>query len=141
MLNLTTAIPVIQQLYRNNPQIALAYLFGSYIDGFANPNSDLDLAILFKKELSLWEEMAIQAQLTEAIQFEKIDLINLNKAPLRMQFQIIASGQLIYENDPEATEDYLEQLLTRYHHQEIRYRQFYKDWDEGLKEDYIDGQS
>ena len=34
--------------------------------------------------------MTVQAQISEAVHFEKIDLININKAPLRMQFKIIA---------------------------------------------------
>ncbi|HBE78006.1 MAG TPA: hypothetical protein DDW65_09540 [Firmicutes bacterium] len=136
MLNISEISPLLQGFCQKEPHIAALYLFGSYNDGSAGQNSDLDLAVLFKEDVDLRAEMALQVQLSAVVGFEAIDLLNLNKAPLFMQFKALAGGRLIYEADPDLTSDFLEDILLRYHDQEYRYRMFFRDWDEGLKEDY-----
>ncbi len=141
MLNLKSILPLLVEYFQKKDNSLVAYLFGSYSDGTAHAKSDLDLAVLFKKDLDLWEEMAFQAQLSKLIRFEEIDLTNLNKAPLRMKYTIISTGQLIYEANSELTSDFLEKIFKQYHDREYHYREFFKEWDEGLKEDYLSGQS
>ena len=99
------------------------------------------MAIFFNEPADLRAEMALQVKLSEVTGFEAIDLLNLNKAPLYLQFKVITTGRLIYEVDPDLTSDFLENLFNRYHDRELRYKMFFKEWDEGLKEDYPDGQS
>jgi uncharacterized protein len=141
MLDLSRVLPLVKEFCQKDSNIQVLYLFGSYTDGTAHPKSDLDLAFLFKDDIGLWAEMALQAKLSETTGFEKIDTLNLNKAPLRMKFKALSTGRLIYEADPDRTTDFLEEVLLLYHDQEYRYKQFFKEWDEGLKEDYLDGQS
>ena len=141
MLNLKVILPMLTDFFHQNDYCWIAYLFGSYQDGTAHAKSDLDLAVLFKKDTDLWQEMAFQAEVSKLLHFEKIDLVNLSKTPLRMQFIIISTGQLIYEADDEVTSGFLERILHQYHDREYRYRAFFKDWDEGLKEDYCNGES
>ena len=62
-----------------------------------------------------------------------IDLLNLNKALLFTQFKAISSGCLIYEADSDMTSVFLENILQRYHDRGYRYRVFFQDWDEGLR--------
>ena len=99
------------------------------------------MAILFKDTISLYDELTYQSRLSELINFEQVDILNLNKAPIRLQFTVVSTGQLIYEADQLAVSDYLENLFCQYHDQAYRYYQFFKDWDEGLKEDYANDQS
>lgn len=136
MLDIQEVSALLKDFCINSPNIAAVYLFGSYSDGAANPKSDLDLAILFKEDIDLREELALQVQLSEAVRFEAIDLLNLNKAPLLMQFKVISSGCLIYEADSDMTSDFLEDIFQRYHDQEYRFRVFFQEWDEGLGENY-----
>ena len=51
-----------------------------------------------------------------------------------MQFKAISSGCPIYEADSDMTSVFLENILQRYHDQGYRYRVFFQDWDEGLRE-------
>ena len=136
MLELQSALSLLVEFFKRNNHCLAVYLFGSYADGTAHPKSDLDLAVLFNDELDLWREMALEAQLSQLLHFEEVDLVNLNKAPLRLQFTIIATGQLIYEANFDRTSDFLEKTLIRYHDREYHYKVFFKEWDEGLKEDY-----
>ncbi len=138
MFDLAETLSLIQDFCKKEPTILMAYLFGSYADGTAHRKSNLDLAFLFNEPGA---EMALQVKLSDVTGFEAIDLLNLNKAPLYLQFKVITSGRLIYESDPDLTSDFLENLFNRYHDREFRYKLFFKEWDEGLKEDYQDGQS
>lgn len=141
MLDVKVITPLLVDFFKNQESTLTVYLFGSYIDGTAHEKSDLDIGVLFKEDISLWQEMELAAGISHWLGFENIDLLNLNKASLRMQFMIISTGQLIYEINPDLTSDFLERTLIHYHDREYRYKAFFKDWDQGLKEDYIDGQS
>ncbi|HHZ20766.1 MAG TPA: nucleotidyltransferase domain-containing protein [Firmicutes bacterium] len=141
MLNLAEIIPKLKDFFSKDEKVLAVYVFGSTIEGYAHPGSDLDLAILFKDTISLYDELTYQSRLSELINFEQVDILNLNKAPIRLQFTVVSTGQLIYEADQLAVSDYLENLFCQYHDQAYRYYQFFKDWDEGLKEDYANDQS
>jgi Predicted nucleotidyltransferases len=119
MLAIPEILPLLQDFCKKDSRIAAVYLFGSYHDGSADQNSDLDLAVLFKADIDLRAEMALRVGLSAVIGFENIDLLDLNKAPLMMQFKLISNGRLVYEADPELTSDFLENVLLRYHDQEV----------------------
>ena len=123
-------------VFRNNTKINTAYLCGSYANGAATEQSDIDFAIVPSKPLSLMEEMEIQANLSEELHFENIDLVNLHNAPIRLQFKLVSGGRIIFERNREITDCYMEKLLKLYHDREYRYRIFYTDLEKGLMEDY-----
>lgn len=141
MLDIKEITPLLIDFFKSQENILTVYLFGSYIDGTNHEKSDLDIAVLMKEDMGLWREMELAAEISNRLGFEDIDLLNLNKASLRMQFMIVSTGQLIYEINPDLTSDFLERILIHYHDREYRYKAFFTDWDEGLKEDYLDGQS
>ena len=137
MLDLSKAKIIAEKLFRNDTNILLAYVFGSYVEGYENEDSDIDFAILFKNDIGLWDEMALQVQISEAIGFEKVDVVNLNKINLKIQFEVISKGLTIYESDKDTADDYIERVLHLYHQRQIRDRIFYEEYDASMKEDYI----
>lgn len=141
MLDVARTELLLQDFCKSDSNILAVYLFGSQVDGTAHAKSDLDLAVLFMEPLTLWQELEFQAKVSTAIRYEAVDLLNLNKAPLRMQFTVLSTGRLIYEADSEKTSDYIETVLLRYHDRAYREKRFFAEWDEGLKEDYLNGQS
>ncbi len=67
--------------FKNHEAITTVYLFGSYGSPSYNPDlSDIDLAILFNRNLSLKEELSIDADVSLILESDNYDLINLNKA-------------------------------------------------------------
>lgn len=123
-------------IFNNNPMIIAVYLCGSYANSTATKQSDIDFAFVASGAMSLMEEMALQAKLSEELHFENIDLINLSKAPIRLQYNLVSGGTLLFEKDKNETDTYIEELLKRYHDREYRYRKFDLDFANGLKEDY-----
>lgn len=137
MLNVNNVIVSVEKLFNNDNNILLVYLFGSYIEGYANENSDIDFAILFRDNIGLWAEMELQSHISDVLCFEKVDVVNLNKVPLKLQFEAMSKGMLIYEANADATEDYIERTLQLYHDRGLRYKMFFEEYDASMKEDYI----
>lgn len=123
-------------IFKRFDKIYTVYLCGSYAQGCASEDSDIDFAILPCEELSMYDEMRIQAALSEELSFENIDLVNLNKVPVKLQFNLVSTGRIIYEKDTEFTNQYIEDLLKKYHDRVYRYKRFQIDLEQGLREDY-----
>ncbi|WP_323814987.1 type VII toxin-antitoxin system MntA family adenylyltransferase antitoxin [Cellvibrio sp. NN19] len=77
------------------------YAFGSRIQGTANAQSDLDLAILvagYAEPLQLFE---LANQLADKLGYE-VDLLDLRAASTVMQYQVITTGRRLWAKDVQA---------------------------------------
>ena len=79
------------------------------------------------------------ANISEFIGTDRVDLVNLNKAPLNLQFKAISEGKIIYEREYITTCDYIEKVIDLYQDYAIDLNYFYQEYDEALREAYIDG--
>lgn len=80
------------------PNLMGIYAFGSRIQGTANSNSDLDLAVLvagYAQPLALWE---LANQLANVLGYE-VDLLDLRAATTVMQYQVITTGIRLWKKD------------------------------------------
>lgn len=71
------------------------YAFGSQVQGNANAQSDLDLAILvagYADPLMLWEVSSTLADVAGC----PVDLLDLRAASTVMQYQVIATGRRLW---------------------------------------------
>lgn len=91
----------IRELIKDYPVI-FAYLFGSYATGMEGPQSDIDVAV-YLDEADGDRRFSIRLRLIRSIltkyQIEHADVIILNDAPLRLYYNIIKSGIIIYSVD------------------------------------------
>lgn len=92
------------------PDVAAAYLFGSYARGRATSYSDIDIAVLFKLleknsftrfERRLDLEIALQEIVRRPVQ-----VIDLEMAPPLLQRQVRKHGKLILEKDRRRRVDF-----------------------------------
>lgn len=83
-------------LIRTRFPLAMAvYAFGSQVQGHANAQSDLDLAVLvagYAAPLTLWEASDALAQVAGC----RVDLLDLRAASTVMQYQVISTGQRLW---------------------------------------------
>ena len=54
--------------------------------------------------------MKVWDDLSRILNFENVDLVNLNKAPVMIQFRSLG-GKIIYERDYYEVYDYMEKVL------------------------------
>ncbi len=118
-------------LLKKERDIAAVYLFGSLTEGFFHDNSDIDLAILFNKEVNFNKELSLGVDLESALR-RKLDLINLNNASMNLAFRVISKGILIYENDYTYHSDFLESLFRNFHDFRPKYDNFMKEFEASL---------
>jgi predicted nucleotidyltransferase len=92
---------IIQTLQANLPNLLAIYAFGSRIQGTAQIDSDLDLAVLvagYAEPLVLWTLAGDLADVAGC----PVDLLDLRAASTVMQYQVITTGQRWWALDEQA---------------------------------------
>lgn len=92
---------VCTELQNAFPNALGIYAFGSRVQGTANAQSDLDLAVLvagYADPLQLFE---MANQLADKLGYE-VDLLDLRAASTVMQYQVITTGRRLWAKDVQA---------------------------------------
>jgi predicted nucleotidyltransferase len=99
-LNLETALPIIRDYLARQPEVVLAYLYGSYALGQEWTESDLDVGVLFEERESSYEvfrrALRHAAELQSKLGEIEIDLRELNGAPVEFLMQVIKPNRCLY---------------------------------------------
>lgn len=77
-----------------------AYLFGSVARGDAGPMSDVDVAVLLPwsidRSAALDVEIDLRDRLARALGAERVDVVVLNNAPVRLAWRAVAEGEVVF---------------------------------------------
>ena len=122
--------------FQSRVEIAAVYLFGSSGTEFEHPQSDIDLGVVFTRLVTLQEELEIDAALSLHVGHDRIDLVNLNRASIALQFRALQEGLLVYEGDYFKHSDFIESVIKTYPDYAVKYAIFSQDYEQALKEEY-----
>ena len=86
---------LLPQIFKKYPDIQAVYLFGSVAGGTANPQSDIDLAILPRNSSLREKKLDILADLTGQ-GFNNIDVVFLDIRDIVVRFEAVHQNRLIY---------------------------------------------
>jgi predicted nucleotidyltransferase len=114
MLQLDNKIDGLAVLLEAVPDVQAVFLFGSYGTAQQTPLSDIDFAVYYNRPQTLRDEAALLSRLANALDTDRVDLVNLNNAPLALRFRVISEGRIIYERNPVATSDFIEGVIRDY---------------------------
>ncbi len=129
-------LPTLKRFFAGAPRVLGVFLFGSQADGTATLRSDIDLGVLFDRDLTLDEELAFQVAVCDALgAYDDVDIVNLNRATLPFRFRAIA-GKLLYERDDVRVSDFIERVLIEYPDYEWFMVRFNEDYFAGMRQDY-----
>ncbi len=121
---------IIAQIESAYPQAWALYAFGSQVQGEANAESDLDLALLMPHPIDavlLWE----QAQgLAQQLGMD-VDLIDLQAASTVFRKQILETAQCLKQWDPVATAHFETLVFSQY----LRFNEERQEILEGIQQD------
>jgi len=98
---------------RSQFPVGLAYLFGSQATGQAGAQSDYDVAVLFDGNVSTDDRYVLTHQLTELLDTD-VDLVDLARAPIELVYNVIATGQILYEKDRTTRMEFEARTLSMY---------------------------
>jgi predicted nucleotidyltransferase len=77
------------------PSLEAVYLFGSYGDGVASENSDVDIGYLSGEEYSQLERWEMSQKLASALG-KDVDLVDMRQTNTIFRYQILSTGKRIY---------------------------------------------
>jgi hypothetical protein len=112
-------IPVETLAHRlaEQPEVVVAYLFGSLARGQATPRSDVDVAVLLDAGLGPRELVERQLELAVALDdlsTREVQVVLLNTAPPFLAYQVLREGRLLHERDREERIDFEVRAMKRY---------------------------
>lgn len=91
---------------RAGDEVVSAFLFGSWAEGRAHRESDVDIGVLLKWELDKRERFEVRLRLTSeliaALHLNEVDVVVLNDAPPLFGRRIVNDGKRIFCADAEA---------------------------------------
>ena len=104
--------------FSNQRYVKLAYLYGSAAKGKAGKLSDVDIAVLFDDSLSKKERFKLQLELigdiAALLKTDKVDLVDINEAPLSLKFEIIKANCPVFVRDRMEKIDFEQEVMSRY---------------------------
>ena len=110
----TSQLNALSQVGQTYPALQAIFLFGSQTDGYARPNSDIDLGLLTDDPLTLSTRLKLEVALCQALERENLDCILLNQAPILLRFRAI-QGQILYEKNPILVSDFMQNTMHEYY--------------------------
>lgn len=105
---MTTAPPddqIAAAVRRALPQARAAWLFGSVVNGTLRPDSDLDIAVSLQHPLGAELKRSAIERLQHQLGWD-IDLLDFARLHTVMQYQVLATGRILFDLDPARTADY-----------------------------------
>jgi uncharacterized protein len=123
---------VVTDFLARQPDVRLAYLFGSQAQGCAHALSDVDVAVLLAAQLSPLEQsrarLRLMGELMALLQREDVDLVVLNQASLLLRHRVLRDGRLLFANDDRERVRFAAETYRRY----LDYRYMYDMLDEAM---------
>lgn len=89
------------------------WLFGSEARGTARPDSDMDLAALFRRRPTGLEVLETRAELGELLRRE-VDLVDLDQASPILGMQVLKNGRLLIDHHPERRHAFFSRTISMY---------------------------
>jgi uncharacterized protein len=104
---------IVAVLRERLPDLQALYRYGSAGGIYARPESDIDLALLAGRRLTVDETLELTAQLS-LITGQDVDLHDLQALPVTLRVQIVLDGVRLYAANIAAAEEYDSRTLSDY---------------------------
>lgn len=99
-------------------KIVLAYLFGSQAEGKTGPLSDIDVAVLFDREVPSSEyfdrKLKVMGKLSDLWKTDNLDLVVLNQSPPLITHRILKEGRVLFSQDKKKRLEFELRAVMRY---------------------------
>jgi predicted nucleotidyltransferase len=137
-INIDEHLPAIREYLGKCPDIAASFIYGSYGTEFQLPLSDVDLAVLFTPGGYNFDRLLeVSADIANIAREEDVNVVALQDSPITLQYEVISTGRLLQMNNSHL-DDFVEYVLKRYADYKIDLDIFNMDYDDALREVYLD---
>lgn len=128
-------LPALKRFFASDSRVLGVWLFGSQVDGYATPWSDIDFGVLFARALTLDEQLGFEVKVCEILGTDKVDVVDLSRVKLPLRHRAL-SGKLLFERDYVRVSDFIEETLIEYPDYAYRLERFNEDYFEGMRQAY-----
>lgn len=98
--------------------VILAYLYGSQARGAAGPLSDVDVAVLFAREVAAASRfkaiLGLHTELARVFERDDVNVFDLEKGAPALNNNVRVQGKLLYCSDDKTRLDFLLRTLQEY---------------------------
>jgi len=104
--------------YCQNNEVLVLYLFGSQLTTDTDKFSDIDLGVVFcnsAKEKIFRSNFYInfKSDIKDFFDFREIDLIFMQKAGIKIKFNIVCNGEVLFSRDDNKRLDYEDMIIRK----------------------------
>lgn len=110
------------------PEALGVWIYGSYAQGRARRDSDLDIAILPDRPIDAWERIE-RAQDVAAGVHREVDLVDLSTVSDLLRYEVVAHGIRVGERDSERCDLFELASMSKFYDQSLMLR----DWMQDIK--------
>lgn len=111
-------LPRLTEIFNGNKKIEAYYIFGSYAKNKIKPLSDIDIAVLLKKNVyreCLFDlKIELLNKAVSVLGTEEIDFVLLNEAPYELAFNILKTGKILLCHNEKAIREFREKTVLNY---------------------------
>lgn len=105
------------------PEALGVWIYGSFADGWARQDSDIDVAILPDRELDVdWDYFGRVGRLSMRLGRD-VDLVDLRKVPPLLRFEVFSSGVRVAARDPVACDFFETTSISAYQRLNVERRE------------------
>ena len=116
--DLADRIDALSLAWSGDPDLAAIYLFGSRAGGRGGLRSDVDLAVVLRKELDAdarWRKrLALLSDACQRLGTDAVDLVILEDVPAPLGHRVLKWGRLLRDALPQRRAQVTEHILRRY---------------------------
>jgi hypothetical protein len=136
--NLEVILSAIRDYFAHQPDVALAYLYGSYAVDQIWAESDLDIGVLFGDGGTPYElfrrGLRYAAELQAKVGRIEIDLRELNGAPVEFLMEVIQPGRCFYARSEQERVRFETRVIQEYLDFKPVLDEYYRELRQRLKE-------
>lgn len=104
---MNATIDAVKQVFAHgDAAVEVAIVFGSVARGATHAGSDVDVGVIFRGDVSLGDELALQGRIERAVG-RPVDIVRLDEAGLPLRWRVARDGVIVYSDPPYAAPRFL----------------------------------
>ena len=106
----------LKEIFQRDEQVAVVYLFGSFVQGRMTAESDLDVAVLLRSDAVPFPMALVElSNRLSALTGLEVDTLCLNTAGPIVAMQVLRKGLKIIERDSRRSIEFFAKTIGLYH--------------------------
>jgi len=141
-MKIDSEIAKIRKYFRQQPEVAVAYLYGSFAREEAKKDSDVDLGILFaqkkqeEKPFSL-PQLVFADELGKILK-KKVEIQDLDACRVDFSHRVLNEGKLVYCSNEKKRVEFEERILRIFFDLKPAFDQYYRHLSQMAKKGELD---